>query len=216
MRLKVSVSALLLTTAAGCGVDQTDDTGDKCGPNSSYSDEHGHCHCDEGFSIQGTACLPEDEGDEGGGAPQPLDLTSAEVTGQSLEQDGQPIFIVQAVAGDAVLRIEGYVAFGAPEGPSHVALTGPELNYATCSVCVVVQTGCAAHDDHFHCDETFMPTGGAVDFTALDPRANAAGAVHDLVFQPVTIADDFTSSPAPGTPLSLAHWEFDTGLTAPN
>ena len=35
-----------------------DDDSGSCGPNASFSEEHGHCHCDDGFEKIGTACLP--------------------------------------------------------------------------------------------------------------------------------------------------------------
>ena len=219
----VSVRPSLIALAAaaviatGCDPNVNDEArnDDGCGPNSSFSDEHEHCHCDDGFEIQGTACLPVDGDDEDEiDDINAIDLDGAITTGQSLtDESGEAVFVLQAVAGDVLLRIEGYVGFGAPDGPATVELAGDELNYATCAVCVIVQTGCSAHDDHFHCDRTLMPTGGAVEFTALDPLSTLAGHLHALRLQPVQIAADYQTTPVEGPFGLVDHWEFQTALS---
>ena len=197
----------------GCGpppeVEEAPDDG--CGPNSGFSEEHGHCHCDDGFEIQGTACLPVAEDDE---ERAPLNMDDAIITGQSTtDGQGDAVYIVQAVAGDVVLRLEGYVGFGAPETPAVVAIDDDETSYASCAVCVIVQTGCAAHDNHFHCSETLMPAAaGQVEFSTLDLTSAMAGTLHDLTFQPVAIADDNETTPLEGQRLHLSHWAFSTAL----
>jgi hypothetical protein len=208
----LSVTAFV---SAGCGTDTEgeDETDDACGPNSSYSDEHEHCHCDDGFEIQGTACLPIDDDDDDIDA---INLDGAIITGQSAtDAQGDAVYVLQAVAGDVVLRVEGYVGFGAPEGPATVELAGHELNYATCAVCVVVQTGCRAHDDHFHCDRTLMPTAGALEFSALEPTSTLAGHVHALRLQTVQIAANYETTPVEGAARRVDHWAFQTALSAP-
>jgi hypothetical protein len=116
-------------------------------------------------------------------------------------------------AGGTVARIEGYVGFGAPEAPASVTLSGAALDYATCSVCVVVQQGCTAHDDHFHCDRTMMPAGGEVVFEALVLGDTIGGHLHDVFLQEVTIADDFRSTPVPdGVVATIGHWDFSAAF----
>jgi len=207
-------STFVLAIAGGCGAPEveSDDNDDGCGPNSSYSEDHEHCHCDEGFEIQGTACLPIDDTQPGGGSG--IDLSSAVISGRSgTDRDGAGIYLVQAVAGETVLRIEGYVGFGAPEGPASVTLSGAELDYKTCSVCVVVETGCHAHDDHFHCSGAMMPASGEVDITALTLGGDIAGALHEVTFQEVTMAEDFTTTPVEGgETASIGHWDFATAI----
>ena len=104
--------ALVLTgVGIGCGPSPEPEEApdDGCGPNSGFSEEHGHCHCDDGFEIQGTACLPVVEDDE---ERAPLNMDDAIITGQSTtDGQGDAVYIVQAVAGDVVLRLEGYVGF---------------------------------------------------------------------------------------------------------
>ena len=206
-----SLAALLLPI--GCADPQSaGNDGGGCGPDASFSEEHGHCHCDDGFEKIGTACLAgeDDEHDDG----TAIDLSGAVITGQSTTaSDGSAVYIVQAVAGDTVARIEGYVGFGAPEAPASVTLSGAELDYATCSVCVVVQQGCAAHDDHFHCDRTLMPTGGEVVFEALILGGTIGGHLHEVALQEVTIADDFRSTPvAGGVEATIGHWDFSAAF----
>lgn len=208
------IAALLLPVA--CTDPQTArDDNDGCGPNASFSEAHGHCHCDDGFEKVGTACLADTGDDDDNVDAIAIDLSGAAITGQSTTaSDGSAVYIVQAVAGDTVARIEGYVGFGAPESPASVTLSGPELDYATCSVCVLVQQGCAAHDDHFHCDRTMMPSGGDVVFEALVVGDTAAGHLHDVTLQEVTIADDFHSTPVSGgVEATIGHWDFSATLS---
>ncbi len=212
-----AAAAAVVACAPVADADEGDDeAGDGCGPNSSFNADHGHCDCDAGFEKQGTACLPVEDDDVDPGEVEPIDMTDAVITGQSATDDnGDAVYIVQAVAGDVVVRIEGYVGSGAPSTAASVTLAGDELNYATCSVCVLAQTGCAAHDDHFHCEETLMATGGVVELDALDPSASIAGHLHEVQFVPVTIADDYQSTPIDGgQPHAIAHWDFTTTLVA--
>lgn len=209
-------SAFVLAFVGACGAPEVEnnDTDDGCGPNSSYSEEHEHCHCDEGFEIQGTACLPIDDSDEDGAGA--IDLSSAVISGQSgTDQSGAGVYLVQAVAGRTVLRIEGYVGFGAPDGPASFTLSGAELDYKTCAVCVVVETGCDAHDDHFHCSGAMMPSSGQVDFTSLTLGGDIAGALHEVSLREVAIAEDFaTTAIEGGTTASIEHWDFAAALEA--
>jgi hypothetical protein len=205
--------APLLLPIACADSQSVDEDGDGCGPNASFSEEHGHCHCDDGFEKVGTACLADTEDDDSNGAPA-IDLNGAVITGQSTTaSDGSAVYIVQAVAGATVARIEGYVGFGAPEAPASVTLSGDELDYATCSVCVVVQQGCDAHGDHFHCDRTLMPSGGEVVFETLVLGQTVGGHLHGVDLQEVTIADDFRSTPvAGGVQARIGHWDFSAAL----
>jgi hypothetical protein len=210
----LTLAALLLPVACADPQSDEDRGGDVCGPNASFSEDHGHCHCDDGFEKIGTACLVDDSDDEENDATTTIDLSGAVITGQSTAaSDGSAVYIVQAVAGDTVARIEGYVGFGAPESPASVSLSGDELDYATCSVCVLVQQGCAAHDDHFHCDRTLMPSGGDVVFESLILGDTIGGHLHEVALQEVTIADDFRSTPVTGgVEATIGHWQFSADL----
>jgi hypothetical protein len=205
-----SVGATLL--ACGPAEDELA-TGNRCGPNSSFSEDHGHCHCDAGFEIQGTACLPI-RPDDGSDTIREIELDGAIVTGQSTtDRSGNPIYLLQAVAADVVLLIEGYVGLGAPSAPETIELEGAELSYATCAVCVVVQTGCYAHDDHFHCSRNFMPSGGGqVEFTAVDVNALLEGHLHGVTLQPVEISSNYETTPAEGERRRISHWGFSAAL----
>jgi hypothetical protein len=212
----MSAFSLLLSLLACAEAPPERGVDDGCGPNASFSEEHDHCHCDEGFEKVGTACLAaSDDGDDEGSAEAPLlDLTGAVVTGRDeTASDGTAIYVVQAVKGETVLRLEGYVGLGAPDGPATVALSGRELDYATCSVCVVVQQGCHAHDDHFHCERTLMPAGGSIAIESLTLGDAIAGHLHEVDLREVQIADDFRTTPVDdGASASVAHWDFAAAL----
>jgi hypothetical protein len=136
-------------------------------------------------------------------------------TGES--DDGKRVWRLEAVDDDMVLRLEIYEAFGGPVSPDVVEITAVETNYATCGTCVVFQTGCVAHDDHFDCDRTFMPReGGQIALTSLGAvGAQLTGGLVSLGLQEVTIGADYeTQVVSDGDTLDLDDWSFDVLLDA--
>lgn len=213
IRLRPSWVAPLLTglllATAGCngGGDE-----EECNGHGELHDDH--CDCDDGY-VRGedeTTCV---EGDAEGG-----DLTFAPATVDGVvgaAQDGSAIWQIDALDGETLLGVEMYASYGAPTSPGTVELTGVETSYATCGTCLVLQTGCAAHDDHFHCDHTFMPSEGEVHFDAIGANVGdqLTGELHEVVFQEVTIGDDFETTPVEGgAELHLHEWAFDVTLGA--
>ncbi|WP_181197578.1 hypothetical protein [Enhygromyxa salina] len=126
--------------------------------------------------------------------------------------------MLEASDGDAVLTLEIYEAFGGPTSPAVVDITEAETNYATCGTCLILQTGCVAHEDHFDCERTFMPRAeGQVHLHVLGANAGEqfAGELLDLVFQEVSIGEDLQTEPvADGELLDLDAWAFDVQLDA--
>ncbi len=132
--------------------------------------------------------------------------------------DSTQIWMLEAVDGDVLLGLEIYESFGGPTSPGVVDITDVETNYATCGTCLIFRTGCTAHGDHFHCERTFMPRAeGQVQLDAIGAKAGEpfTGELRELVFQEVTIAEDFQTHPVTdGEVLHLNAWAFDVLLDA--
>jgi hypothetical protein len=98
---------------------------------------------------------------------------------------------------DAV-QIELYAGFGAftsaPIQPGTYPLTGAELNYATCGVCVRLLTDISMGSAS---DAGYLATGGTLTITSVTP--NITGTLSNLTFQHVNIAPSpsFMSTPHP-------------------
>ncbi len=104
------------------------------------------------------------------------------------------------------LVLELYDNAGAFSGgvvaPGTYTITGDELNYATCGVCVRLFTEDVA-------DDGYLATGGTVTITELSP--NVVATLSDLTFEHVTIdATTFESTPAEdGCTTSVTSVAFD-------
>lgn len=234
--------AMLLSIAIHSGCTDEDassseaDAGQVC---SGHGELHGdHCHCDPGFSPSEDerSCLPapdahvhdeqdahvHDESDaEVGEAPgqgelafSPTDVHAA--TGQA--EDGTQVWLLEAGEGSTRLSLEIYEAFGGPVSPGVIEITETEANYATCGTCLLLRTGCTAHDDHFHCERTFMPRPeGEVHLDAMGNTTGErlTGELLDLTFLEVMIGEDLnTQAVAGGEALHLDVWAFDAPLEA--
>lgn len=235
---RTSLVASLLTglvLGAGCADDNTA-ANPECG---GHGELHGdHCHCDPGFAVSDdeSSCVPEqdgvsdqdhdagndhDHGSDAGHGDEDVELDfspsdTRAATGTA--DDGTQVWLLDAADGDTVLGLEIYEAFGGPTSPGVVDITDAETDYATCGTCVVLQTGCVAHDDHVHCEHTFMPRAdGRVHLDAIGTNAGEqlTGQLLGLVFQEVTIGEGFQTEPvADGMVLHLDAWAFDIQLEA--
>ncbi len=132
------------------------------------------------------------------------------------EQDGTGVWLLEAADGDTLLTFEIYENYGGPASPGTFDLAEVDSSYKTCGTCLVLETGCTAHDDHVHCQRTFMPRAqGKVRLDAIgeNPGDAFSGQLLSLVFDEVTIAQDFTTGVVPdGRVLHLEAWAFDTQL----
>lgn len=169
---------------------------------------HGHLHdgvcaCDAGFvpdPQDPLKCVAEQPA-----MGQTLSFTptvSSALWG--LDGDGKDSWIYKAQSGtSAQITIENLVGFGANAQPGAYAISAADQGYDTCGFCVVLETGCSAHDDHLHCAKTYMPKAGNYRLTQLDRMVGGrfAGKLEGVVFQQVTI-DNTTlkTTPVAGAP----------------
>ena len=172
---------------------------------------------DSGAELDAGA--PQDSGAGADAGAAALSFMPSELRGTvATSEDGSHLWLLEGVDGAALLRLELYEAYGGPTGPGHVDITAAETNYATCGTCVVYQTGCAAHGDHYHCERTFMPTlGGGVHLDALGQAVGTAmtGALEGLTLREVTIGSDYsTTEVAGGQRYQVGRWAFDVALEA--
>jgi len=210
------VASLLagLVLGAGCADDNTA-ADPECG---GRGELHGdHCHCDPGFTVSNdeSSCVPEQDGD----GDVELSFAPSETRAATgTADDGTQVWLLEAADGDAVLGLEIYEAFGGPTSPGVFDITDAETSYATCGTCVILQTGCVAHDDHFHCEHTFMPRAVGqvhIDAIGVDAGEPLTGQLLGLVLQEVTIGEDFETEPVDdGMVLHLDAWGFDAQLEA--
>lgn len=200
----------------------------ECGGNGEMHESHGHCHCDEGYdlSADGMDCVASPDAD-----PAATDDDSNDDTGSSasnfdpgsvegvLYRGADPYHVLTAKEGRTWLSIENYPSLGGASGPDSRAINATEANYATCGVCIMLQTGCQAHGDHAHCDATFMPeVGGSIEFDALGSEMGDSwsGVLGDVRFVEVTINPrSYETTPvADGDVFELGTWAFDVVLEA--
>lgn len=236
--LIVSSLTLALAGLTGCG----DDGGDlECGGFGTLHDDH--CHCESGYvpSDDGLSCVPSEEaatdtgiGDVGGGGGADAGaadtgtgsgsggqdsltfVPSETLAATGTAEDGSRYWLVSSVDGDSMLNLELFEAFGGPSAPGVVQLGSDDTDYALCGTCIVLQTGCESHGDHFHCDKTFMPRAeGEMDVAAIGTAAGErlTAELRGVVFREVQIASDFTTTTVPGGDvLALDAWSFDAEL----
>ena len=96
-------------------------------------------------------------------------------------------------AAPDIVQLELYAGFGLFAGkdiaPGTYPLTGDELNYASCGVCVRI----FADATEQALGAQYFATGGSV--TLSSTTGNLVGTLDNVTFTKVTIADDFTSTP---------------------
>ena len=84
----------------------------------------------------------------------------------------------------------GFAPFGTPQAPTAIVpgtyqISGAQLNYATCSVCVLIGTNVTGQGS----EDDYMATGGTVTVTQVDSRVGGtlALSVSNLTFEHVTV-----------------------------
>lgn len=229
--LSVALSALVICSAVGCDDDEdaggepTGGVGGDVGGAGGVGGDVGGAGGDIGGAGGDIGGAGGDVGGAGGdvggagGHTEDLSFESEAVeaaTGQA--DDGTHLWLISAEGGDMLLSVEVYEAFGGPTAPGEISLKAAETDYATCGTCVLLQTGCAPHDDHWHCAQTWMPTvGGVVRFDALPTAVGETirGGLEGVTFQAVEIAEDYSTTPIEGVaPMGLAPWSFEAELGA--
>lgn len=204
---------LTLTLGVGCAEDAPNDV--ICG---GHGEMHGsHCHCDSGFTLSedGNSCEAASDTDsiEYGGD---FVFEPSEVHASTDVNNNAQFWILQATDEDVQLKIEIYEDYGGLSSPGNITLDAVETNYATCGTCLLLQTGCNAHGDHFHCERTLMPmVGGEVNIDEIGRNSGDvfAGQLLGVIFQEVTIDQNFQTQPVDnGMQHDLAPWSFEAIL----
>lgn len=199
--------------STGCGEDASNDA--ICGGHGEMHD--GHCHCDAGFSLaeDGTSC-DTNSGSEGSASEGDFIFEPSLIQASTGQSNNSQIWLLEAIDDDVQLKIEIYESYGGISSPGSMTLDDVETNYATCGTCILIQTGCIEHGDHYDCNRTFMPiTGGEVHIEKIGTNADDqfSGQLLGLSFQEVRIGQDYETQPiAGGEELHLAPWTFDTIL----
>ncbi len=112
-----------------------------------------------------------------------------------------------------VLDIELYDGFGAFTSsgivPGTYNLTGDDLDYATCGLCVLI-----IGDQTQSSGDPYMATSGSITITSVSPTGTFAGTGTNLKFQHVSIAQDNTMTPVnDGCKSSVASVSFSAAVT---
>ena len=186
-----------------------------CGGNGEL---HGnHCHCDSGYSLSadGSTCEPSDDDNEvdygGDFYFEPTEINASTQTGGN----GQ-MWLLHAIEGDVHLKIEIYESFGGISSPGELIIDQVDTDYASCGTCLLVQTGCVEHGDHYDCDRIFMPSeGGVVRIDEIGSSAgdSLSGELLGVIFQEVSIGPNTQTQPVDGAEeIALAPWTFDAVL----
>lgn len=183
MQKKYSMFAVattsLLTIALGCGGD--DDGGKVLIPDASTGGGSA--------DAPGVSCYVANTYAPTFGAGEQF----AEYDGAGTDRTATWGAYVNADAMPDALQLELYAGIGAFQGtdivPKSITLSGVELNYKTCSVCVrlfadTTQTSTAAE---------YFATGGTVELTSTN--GNLTGTLTNVTMEKVTVAQDFTSTP---------------------
>jgi hypothetical protein len=204
---------------------------------------HGdHCHCDPGFGPAsgdalrcvavsdagggGDVTTPDapSDADGGGGVPSdPVDAASAALARELLnapsrarfgtDPNDDRVWEIEAMGRTVVLKVELWESDGGPTEPGVYELDASATSYATCGICVVLQTECVAHGDHAHCGRTFLPVaGGSVEIQQMGgPGAMMQGRLRDVVLREVTIGASLeTTDVVDGQTLRIDSWSFLT------
>lgn len=223
---------LLVLLLPACSGKEEESAASDCGPNGDWVDEHGHCHCDSGYTLtaDGNDCVAKEGGDDDswsgddvtdpddGDTGEPESSFQPESVEASLFVGEPPAWVLVAKEGSTWLSIENYPSYGGASGPETRTIGADDANYATCGICILVQTGCEPHGDHSHCETTFMAeAGGEVRFDELgtSPGESWAGRLSGLRFVEVEINSSYESTPVDGgESLDLSYWSFDAVLEA--
>jgi len=99
------------------------------------------------------------------------------------------VWIVRAKQGTTFLTLTVRENAGGKAGKTSGTFGAEQLTPSKAGVALLVQTECTAHDDHFHCGPSYVPTAGTFTFAALDSVVGGAVAVEltaDLVEVRVT------------------------------
>ena len=153
MHNNFTIPVLLFFGAIGCG-DSSDEA--ICGGHGDIHD--GHCHCDDGFTISedGKSCEEAQESNYGGD----FIYSPSSVQASTRTSNNDQVWLLEAIDGDVQLKIQIFDSYGGISSSGSITIDDVESNYATCGTCVLLQTGCVEHGNHYDCSTTYMPMEG--------------------------------------------------------
>ena len=92
------------------------------------------------------------------------------------------------------LGVISVAGWGGPMGPGTYSLDG--INYKDCGLCLTIEAGCVGEEG---CAKTYYASQGTVEITSTGADGSQfAGTLYDVVFDEVSVAEDYTSTPTPG------------------
>ena len=97
--------------------------------------------------------------------------------------------------GTAFVSVSSLADWNGPMTTGSYSLDG--INYKDCGLCLLAGTGC---DGGQNCSKVFYASEGTVNVTSLGAAEGEtlAGLLEGVVFEEVTIAEDYTSTPVSG------------------
>lgn len=105
---------------------------------------------------------------------------------------------------------DGYGVFTDGITPGTFELTGAELNYATCGLCVFLEEDVGTSNYR----GLYMATGGTVTLTSVE--GNITGTLDGITLEHVLLDDGAVSSPAPdGCTTKIKYLGFDAPVIMP-
>ena len=148
-----------------------------------------------------------------------FDLSGAGFTGSVQGGAGARVWVLSSAPAPVELQLELYEEYGGPTRPSRVALDDRATDYARCSICLRVQSGCAGEGEARRCAQTWMPqAGGRVIIDALGEAQGAAfaGAIQGVTMVPVQIdPESLATQVVDGEPRVLSDLPFGVPLEGP-
>jgi len=128
----------------------------------------------------------------------------------------QRVWIVRARRGTTFVTLTVRENAGAKAGPTSGSFGDEQLTPSKSGVALLVQTDCTAHDEHYHCGPSYVPTSGTFTFAALDSVVGGKVALEltaNLV--EVRIAGGIARPVANGRTACFQRLELTGKLTAP-
>jgi hypothetical protein len=215
---QLALGSLLILAACSGGAADSDEPLPDCDGRGEYDIDHGHCHCDPGFSPIGEGSCVASDGDTGiedtGPSFDVLDLSADDATASVSGAAGSRVWSLVALDERLMLQVWIDEAAGGPTSPGEYPI---DTDLSRCAVCVLVQTQCDAHGDHYHCGKAFVPAaGGTLTLDALGgPGGSWTGHLADVILHEVRFDDDGATAMVPdGKTWSLPFVALDAPVTA--